>query len=236
MALIYVLEDEEKIRDMLLYALSISGFEAEGFPEGTAFFAAVAKRAPDLALLDIMLPGVDGITILKKLRKEKSAKELPIIMLTAMGSEYDRIKGLDLGADDYITKPFSVMEVMSRIRAVLRRSNNGSGAAGGKEAAVELTVGEITLNTDKRTVSAIGKSVVLTFKEFELLYTLMLNNGIVLSREKLLELVWGQEYFGDTRTVDMHIKTVRQKLGECGGQIKTVRNVGYKIEEKGDNA
>jgi two-component system alkaline phosphatase synthesis response regulator PhoP len=125
---------------------------------------------------------------------------------------------------------------MSRIRAVLRRSSNGSGVTGGKEAAVELTVGEITLNTDKRTVSAIGKPVVLTFKEFELLYTLMLNNGIVLSREKLLELVWGQEYFGDTRTVDMHIKTVRQKLGECGGQIKTVRNVGYKIEEKGDNA
>jgi two-component system alkaline phosphatase synthesis response regulator PhoP len=229
---IYIVEDDENIREMLLYALHSAGFEAAGFAAGSSFFDALRKGAPDLLLLDIMLPGEDGVSILKKIRAggegaDKRIAALPVIMLTAKGTEYDRIKGLNLGADDYVTKPFSVMEVISRIHAVLRRSSRQEDA--GTSQHDVLTVGNITMDTQKRSV--VGESEIdnLTYKEFELLRCLMLNEGIVLGREKILNLVWGQDYFGDTRTVDMHIKTLRQKLGAAGAQIKTVRNVGYKI-------
>ena len=221
---IYIVEDEENIRDMLLYALTTAGFEAVGFGDGESFRSALDKDMPLLLLLDIMLPEEDGISILKGLRESIKYSELPVIMLTAKGSEYDRIKGLDLGADDYITKPFSILEVISRIRAVLRRSNSH------KQTGTILKIGNILLHTDKRSVYAEENEISLTFKEFELLHYLMLNESIVLTRDKLLEEVWGFDYNGESRTVDMHIRTLRQKLGACGDVIKTVRNVGYKIE------
>ena len=225
MQTIYVLEDDDNIRDMVLYALASAEFAAEGFAGGEAFWEAMAMGAPSLLLLDIMLPGEDGIAILKRLKQSQKYKNLPVILLTAKGTEYDRIKGLDLGADDYITKPFSVLEVMSRVRAVLRR------CVGTEQAGSVLTMEDITLNTDKRSVFGGGSEIVLTFKEFELLHYLMLNEGIVLTRDKLLEQVWGFAYNGESRTVDMHIRTLRQKLGSCGSIIKTVRNVGYKAED-----
>ena len=219
---IFIVEDDDNIRDMILYALSSADFEAEGFADGESFWDSIEQSTPSLLLLDIMLPGEDGITILKKI-KQSNHKSLPVIMLTAKGAEYDRIKGLDLGADDYITKPFSVLEVISRIRAVLRRSGNN-------ESAPTFDIGKISLNADKRIVLANGRETELTYKEFELLHYLMLNNGIVLTRDKLLEEVWDFDYNGESRTVDMHIRSLRQKLGDCSDVIKTVRNVGYKIE------
>ena len=219
---IFIVEDDDNIRDMILYALSSADFEAEGFADGESFWDSIEQNTPSLLLLDIMLPGEDGITILKKI-KQSNHKSLPVIMLTAKGAEYDRIKGLDLGADDYITKPFSVLEVISRIRAVLRRSGNN-------ESAPTFDIGKISLYADKRIVLANGRETELTYKEFELLHYLMLNNGIVLTRDKLLEEVWGFDYNGESRTVDMHIRSLRQKLDNCSDVIKTVRNVGYKIE------
>ena len=221
---IYAVEDDDNIREMLVYALTSSGFQAKGFADGGALFPAVSEFAPDLILLDIMLPGDDGIAILKKLKSSAKTAKIPVIMLTAKGAEYDRIKGLDLGADDYITKPFSVMEVLARIRAVLRRSAPS-------ESANELHLGGLSLHVDKRRVLAGEGEVVLTYKEFELLAALMRGAGIVLSRDQLLERVWGYDREVESRTVDMHIRTLRQKLGAHGGLIKTVRNVGYKIEE-----
>ena len=221
---IYIVEDDDSIRDMVLYALTSAGFEAEGFPDGDTFWIALEQGVPSLILLDIMLPGEDGIAILKRLKESPKHKALPVIMLTAKGSEYDRIKGLDLGADDYITKPFSVLEVISRARAVLRRCTTA------EQVDAVLKLGEITLYTDKRSVFAGEQEVALTYKEFELLYYLMLNKGIVLTRDKLLETVWEFEYNGESRTVDMHIQSLRRKLGDCSGVIKTVRNVGYKVE------
>ena len=218
---IFIVEDDDNIREMVLYALTSAEFEAEGFADGEAFWSALERTAPSLLLLDIMLPGEDGITILKRLKQSSRHKSIPVIMLTAKGTEYDRIKGLDLGADDYITKPFSVLEVISRTRAVLRRC--------GTDSAPTLEIGKIVLHTDKRSVLADGEEAVLTFKEFELLHYLMVNEGIVLTRDKLLEEVWGFDYNGESRTVDMHIRSLRQKLGECGEVIKTVRNVGYKV-------
>jgi len=220
---ICIVEDDDNIRDMVLYALSAAGFEAEGFAGGEAFWNEVERAAPSLLLLDIMLPGEDGAAILKRLKQSAKYKALPVIMLTAKSAEYDRIKGLDLGADDYITKPFSVLEVIARVRAVLRR-------CGGDEGGTVLTAGKISLHTDKRSVLANSKETELTYKEFELLHYLMVNEGIVLSRDRLLEAVWGFDYTGESRTVDMHIRTLRQKLGDCADSIKTVRNVGYKIE------
>lgn len=221
---IFIVEDDDNIRDMILYALSSAGFEAEGFEDSKAFYAALLKSTPSLVFLDIMLPGEDGISILKKLRNTGTHKSTPIIMLTAKGGELDRIKGLDLGADDYITKPFSVMEVISRVKAVLRRSK------GGQENMEEIQIGNIALHNGRRTVFAGGQELNLTYKEFELLYYMMVNNGIVLSRDRLLKQVWGFDYNGDSRTVDMHIKSLRKKLSGYGNLIKTVRNVGYKIE------
>jgi len=221
---IFIVEDDENIREIVIYALNSAGFEAYGFETGEEFLTAFESGLPSLVLLDIMLPEVDGLTILKRLRTMPKAKKLPVIMLTAKNSEYDKVKGLDLGADDYISKPFGVMELIARINAVLRRS----GVAGENK---RLEVSNLSLDIARREVQVNGEQVRLTFKEYELLYYLMLNIGIVLNREKLLESVWGYEFEGESRTVDMHIKTLRQKLGTESKLIKTVRNVGYKLGE-----
>jgi two-component system alkaline phosphatase synthesis response regulator PhoP len=220
---IFVVEDDDSIREMVMYALDSAGFETAGFADGSEVFPALAKNIPSLILLDIMLPGKDGISILRQMKQIEKLSQIPVIMLTAKGSEIDRIKGLDMGADDYITKPFSVMEVVSRVRAVLRRSNNI------EQSKNEYSVCGITLNSEKHTVFSDGQNISLTFKEFELLHYMMLNKGIVLSRDRLLEQVWGFDYNGESRTVDMHIKSLRQKLGNASSVITTVRNVGYKI-------
>jgi two-component system alkaline phosphatase synthesis response regulator PhoP len=220
-----VVEDDDNIRDLVIYAMSSAGFEGLGFAEGESFFAQTRTAPPALVLLDIMLPGDDGLSILKKMKASNRTAKIPVIMLTAKGSEHDRIKGLDLGADDYITKPFSVMEAIARVRAVLRRSvpEETSRSSGEK-----MEIAGIVLDNPRRTVHAGGREVTLTYKEFELLHYLMMNEGIVLSRERLLDQVWGVDYCGESRTVDMHVKSLRQKLGEAGAVIKTVRNVGYK--------
>lgn len=222
MPVIYVIEDDENIREMLLYALTSAGFDSQGFADDNEFETALRQRIPDLVLLDIMLPGANGLVLLQNLKQSSVFKQLPVIILTAKGSEMDRVKGLDLGADDYMAKPFSVLEVISRVRAVLRRSNQ-------REQSCELQVGTVTLLEEKRCVRSHKQEILLTYKEFELLHYLMLNEGIVLSRHKLLAQVWGFDYDGESRTVDMHIKSLRQKLGDSGNLIKTVRNVGYKI-------
>ncbi|NLT58855.1 MAG: response regulator transcription factor [Clostridiales bacterium] len=219
---IFVVEDDDSIREMLMYALGTAGFDVQGFSDGGELLPALAQRLPALILLDIMLPGEDGISLLQKLRQSGPCRDVPVIMLTAKGGELDRIRGLDLGADDYVTKPFSILEVISRVKAVLRR-----GAAAPDSA--ELAVGDIVLDGDRHTVFAGGEPVSLTFREFALLAHLMRNAGIVLSRDRLLEQVWGYDYSGESRTVDMHIKSLRKKLGDAGAAIVTVRNVGYKI-------
>ncbi|MDR1616985.1 MAG: response regulator transcription factor [Syntrophomonadaceae bacterium] len=220
---IFIVEDDDNIREMLVYALFSVGFETECCTDGEAFFAALKQTAPSLVLMDIMLPGEDGISLLKKLKQYENTKQIPVIMLTAKGTEIDRVKGLDLGADDYITKPFSIMEVISRVRAVLRRCGDRDSSSS------EIKTGSIVLRGDQRLVLANNTEISLTYKEFELLHYLMINEGVVLTRSKLLEQVWGFDYSGESRTVDMHIKSLRQKLGEAGVIIKTVRNVGYKI-------
>ena len=223
---IYCVEDDESIRELILYALRSVDYQAEGFENGNDFFNALRAEKPSLVLLDIMLPEEDGISILKKLRLEKDFSSIPVIMITAKSSEYDKVKGLDSGADDYITKPFGVMELISRIRAVLRRYNDQDDEIN------TLMLNNLLIDYDKRLVKIEGKTCELTYKEFELLYYLLKNKGIVLTREKILEKVWGFDFEGETRTVDMHIKTLRQKLLSCGisDLIKTVRSVGYKIE------
>jgi len=219
--LIYYIEDDMNIRELVLYTLRTAGFEAVGFESGEEFFSAVkTAELPELVLLDIMLPGEDGIKVLGKLKK--SFPDLPVIMVTAKGTEYDKVTGLDLGADDYVSKPFGMMELVSRIKAVLRRT--GRGGAGDI-----LKCGNVILDTKSHTVTAEGEYVELTLKEFELLRTLMKNAGIVITRDTLLESVWGYEETGETRTVDVHIKTLRQKLGSGSDIIKTVRGVGYKV-------
>lgn len=219
---IYLVEDDESIRELILYALKSSGCEAQGFECGEAYWEAVESALPTLSILDIMLPGDDGLHILRRMKDSQRTAEIPVIMLTAKATEYDKVKGLDAGADDYITKPFGVMELLSRIRAVLRRVKPA-------ETADALVFGGITLNEERRTVTALGDAVALTYKEFELLSYLLKNVGIVLSREKIMERVWGFDFEGESRTVDMHIKSLRQKLGACGEAIQTVRGVGYKI-------
>lgn len=223
---IYCVEDDESIRELIIYALSSGGYEAKGFESSKEFFTEVAESTPDLVLLDIMLPGEDGFSILKKLRERTHTKDIPVIMLTAKSSEFDKVKGLDLGSDDYITKPFGVLELLSRIRAVLRRS-------GAVKPSEHLTYAGISIDQSKREVLVNGRECILTFKEFELLSYLMQNCTIVLSREKILLKVWGYDFEGESRTVDMHIKTLRQKLAEAGAAdvIKTVRSVGYKFED-----
>jgi two-component system alkaline phosphatase synthesis response regulator PhoP len=223
MSNIWIVEDDEDIREVVLYALKTANFETRGFENGKDFFAALqtAESPPDLTILDIMLPGDDGLTILTSLRQLPSYEALPIIMLTAKSSEYDKIKGLDTGADDYLSKPFGVMELISRIKALLRRSKFSSSPAD------DISFQNITMNHSSRQVAIDGEAVSLTFKEYELLSYLMINANIVLSRDKILEAVWGYDFEGESRTLDMHIKSLRKKLGT--EHIKTIRNVGYKL-------
>ncbi len=223
--MIFCVEDDEPIRGLMLYALSAAGFEAEGFADGPGLFRALESKTPRLILLDIMLPGEDGISILEKLRGRADTARLPVIMATAKGTEYDKVTGLDLGADDYLVKPFGMMEMVSRVKAVLRRCE--ARPAGGR-----LTAGGLTVDLDKHTVTADGERVALTYKEFELLRSFLSHPGIAFTREQLLSDIWGTEYCGETRTVDMHVKTLRQKLGGYGAMIETVRGVGYRLEEK----
>lgn len=224
MPLIYIVEDDVNIREIERYALKNSGFETMEFECGHDMYKALEKKTPSLFLLDIMLPNEDGLDILTTLRKNKATRKVPIIMVTARSTELDKVKGLDLGADDYMTKPFGVMEMISRVRALLRRTEELQGET-------VLIHGRIVMDTDKRSVLVDGVACELTYKEFELLKMLILNRGIVLSRDKIMDHVWGFEYEGESRTVDMHIKTLRQKLGEGGSVIKTVRNVGYLIDD-----
>lgn len=223
MATIYIVEDDVNIREIERYALKNSGYEVEEFGSGAQLFARMKKALPSLLLLDIMLPDENGLEILSAIRAGKETAGIPIIMVTAKTSELDKVKGLDLGADDYITKPFGVMELISRVKALLRRTQS-------TDIEAQLHYGDITVDNDKHAVFLGDKLCELTFKEFELLKYLMVNKGIVLSRDKIMDQVWGFEYEGESRTVDMHIKTLRQKLGASGSCIKTVRNVGYMIE------
>lgn len=220
---IYLVEDDESIRELIVYALKSAGFNVQGFENAREFYAIMdMPPAPDLVLLDIMLPGESGLQILAGLRAAPATRRLPVIMLTAKGTEYDKVKGLDPGADDYITKPFGVMELLSRVRALLRRCQP-------EQPSGHMRCGALEVDDARRVVLAQEQPVTLTFKEFELLRFLMKNQGLVLSREKLMEHVWGFDYEGESRTVDMHIKSLRRKLGECAGQIETVRGVGYKL-------
>lgn len=223
--MIFCVEDDSNIRELVVYTLESTGFQARGFEDGSSFLEALALETPELVLLDIMLPGEDGIEILKKLKNSSKTKDIPVIMVTAKGSEYDKVVGLDSGADDYVTKPFGMMELISRIKAVLRRS-------GKQQDKTKLSVGGISLDTKKHEVKVDGEQVVLTLKEFELLEKLMRNQGIVLTRDQLLTEIWGYDFDGETRTVDVHIRTLRQKLGEQGSLVKTVRGVGYRIGEE----
>jgi two-component system alkaline phosphatase synthesis response regulator PhoP len=218
---IFIVEDDDNIREMVTYAVKTAGFETVAFSSGKEFFNALSDTRPDLILLDIMLPGDDGVTILKKIRAEKSTAKLPVIMLTAKGTELDKVTGFDSGADDYISKPFSVMEMLSRIKAVLRRTKTD-------EKNENITLDELIISPEKRIVTVNNAEIPLTFKEFELLLYLAKNKGIVLSRDKILTEIWGYDYDGENRTVDMHIKTLRKKLGDSGSHIITIRNVGYK--------
>ena len=220
--MIYYAEDDQSIRELVVYTLKSTGFSACGVENGEALFAAIQKEKPELILLDIMLPGEDGLSILKKLRENPETKSVPVIMVTAKGSEYDKVKGLDCGADDYITKPFGMMETVSRIKAVLRRT--------GKPKAQDVyTYKTICLNSQSHVVTVNGATVELTFKEFELLKYLLQNEGTVLTRDMLLEKIWGYDFDGETRTADVHIRTLRAKLGDAGQYIETVRGVGYRI-------
>lgn len=224
--MIFIVEDDKSIRELLEYSLNNSGFEARGFERPSEFRVALKETVPELILLDIMLPEEDGMHILKSLRESGEYADIPVIMLTAKGSEYDKIMGLDGGADDYVTKPFSIMELISRIKAVLRRAEKEKPARSAKE----FTAGTLYLNYDSHVVKADGKEVSLTFKEFELLYMLFCNRNIVLDRDRILKTIWEYDFDGETRTVDVHIRSLRSKLGESGNCIKTVRGMGYKLE------
>ena len=223
---IYYVEDDTSIRELVLYALKTAEFQVMGFENAASFYKRMKEQQPDLILLDIMLPDEDGVSILKKLKSRPDTENIPVIMMTAKSSEYDKVLGLDSGADDYITKPFGVMELISRVKAVIRRSDRSKGSAG-----EVLKIGELVLDEQKHEVYARGQAVSLTFKEVELLSYLMKNRGLVLSRDKILNTIWNYEYEGESRTVDVHIGSLRQKLGTCGDFIKTIRGIGYKIED-----
>lgn len=223
MATIYIVEDDVNIREIERYALKNSGYEVEEFDCGADMFRMIEQKVPALLLLDIMLPNEDGLDILTRLRSDKNTEKLPVIMVTAKTSELDKVKGLDLGADDYISKPFGVMELISRVKALLRRTSS-------VQEDKKIAYKDIEIDNDKHAVYTNGEICELTFKEYELLKYMMINKGIVLSRDKIMNQVWGFDYQGESRTVDMHIKTLRQKLGDAGSCIKTVRNVGYMIE------
>ena len=223
--MIWCVDDDNTIRDIEVYALTQTGFEAKGFADGVSMLEALKTEKPELIVLDIMLPGKDGVEILKEIRSNPETRKIPVIMATAKGTEMDKIQGLDTGADDYLVKPFGVMEMVSRIKAVLRRCEPD-------EKEEVLSIGKITLSDKEHLVTVNGEKVVLTFKEFEILKLFMSNPGIVFSRDKLLSEVWGIHYLGESRTVDMHIKTLRQKFGDAGALIETVIGVGYKMEGK----
>ena len=222
---IVVVEDDKNIRDLLVYALNNNGYRGFGYPGYESFFANIKEVNPSLVLLDLMLDGKDGYQILKELRESEEYKDIPVIIITAKNNEFDKVKGLDMGADDYITKPFGVLETISRIKALLRRvPQNESNSS-------VLEYEDVLIDYKKRKVFVGGEEIVLTYKEFEMLYYLMENKNIVISRNKLMEQVWGFDYAGETRTIDVHVRTLRQKLGKKGEIIKTVRNVGYKLGE-----
>lgn len=220
--MIYCVEDDSNIRELVVYTLNTTGFEACGFEDGKAFLEALALETPELILLDIMLPGEDGLAILRKLKNSSKTKDVPVIMVTAKSAEYDKVMGLDGGADDYVTKPFGMMELVSRIKAVLRRTKR-------EKKEEEFSIGNLKLNVKKHEVTVDGNAVTLTLKEFELLNRLAQNQNIVLTRDRLLEEIWGYDFSGETRTVDVHVRTLRQKLGSAGELIQTVRGVGYRL-------
>lgn len=225
--MIYCVEDERNIRELLVYTLGVTGYEAKGFGDGKELFRELERELPELILLDIMLPGEDGYAVLEKLKKGSRTQDIPVIMVTAKDAEYDKVRGLDTGADDYITKPFGMMEFVSRVKAVLRRSK--------KQVPVQdntLRCGNLTVNVDRHLILDGERKVELTLKEFDMLRYLMENQGIVLSRDKLLEHIWGYDFTGETRTVDVHIRTLRHKLGESGNLIETIRGVGYRIGDE----
>ena len=221
--MIWYVEDDGAIRDIAIYALDSAGFETRGFEDGSSFWEALKKEKPDLIVLDVMLPGMDGITLLSKMKENLELSKIPVIMATAKGQEYERIHGLDLGADDYIVKPFSMMEMVSRVKAVLRRSQP-------QQVSKLLKTGGLVVNLDEHTVVADGERVPLTYKEFELLRMFLSHPGMVYTREQLFSQVWELDYMGDSRTLDVHIRTLRQKLNRYGKMIETVRNVGYRWE------
>lgn len=223
--MIFCVEDDNGIRDLMIYALNSAGFEAKGFMDGVGFFRALQVEKPELVMLDIMLPGDDGITILKKLRNNAATSNIPVIMATAKGTEYDKVIGLDTGADDYLTKPFGMMEMVSRVKAVLRRATP-------QNAHKSLKVGNLEMNESDHTVYSCGERVTLTLKEYDLLHLFMDNPGKAFTRDRLLQLIWDSDYMGETRTIDVHIGTLRTKLGKCGAYIETVRGIGYRMEEK----
>ncbi len=223
MSLIYCLEDDESVRNLILYTLNAAGFDARGFAESGSFWRAVDETVPALVLLDIMLPGEDGIEVLQRLRRKPGTAAVPVIMTTAKGTEYDKVTGLDSGADDYLVKPFGMLEMVSRIRAVLRRSEQ-------PEDGQALRIGALELDPDSHTVTADGRRVALTLKEFELLRLLMSNPGRAFDREALLQRIWDMDYLGETRTVDVHVRSLRAKLGPAADCIQTVRGVGYRLD------
>ena len=223
--MIWCVEDDASIRDIEVYALRSTGFEAEGYEDGTSFWEALRREQPELVVLDVMLPGVDGIELLRRMRADSALRAIPVVMATARGAEYDRIRGLDLGADYYLVKPFGVMELVSCVRAVLRRC--GSHASAG-----QLRADGLVLDETEHTVTVDGVRAALTYKEFELLRLFLSHPGTAFSRDQLMADVWGTDYCGETRTVDMHIRTLRQKLGPYGARIETVRGVGYRMEAK----
>ena len=224
--MIYFLEDDNSIRELVVYTMNSTGFEATGFSRPSEFWEAMAKETPSLVLLDIMLPEEDGLSILKKLRASPATQRLPVMMLTAKDSEFDKVLGLDSGADDYVPKPFGMMELMARIKALLRRTSPD----GSQER--DYTLGKLYVSPSRHLVKVDGKEIALTLKEFELLCFLLENDGMVLTRDKILARIWGYDFDGETRTVDVHVRTLRQKLGECGSLIETVRGVGYKIDRR----
>lgn len=221
--MIWCVEDDSNIRDIELYALNSAGFEVRGFEDGLSFWEALKKEKPDLVVLDVMLPGMDGIELLTKMKESMGNSSIPVILASAKGQEYDRIRGLDLGADDYIVKPFSVMEMISRVKAVLRRSQP-------QQMSKILKVKGLVVNLDEYTVTVDGKRIQLTYKEFELLHMFLTHPGMVYTREQLYTQIWKMDYIGDSRTLDTHIRTLRQKLDGYGKMIETVRNVGYRWE------
>ena len=222
--MIYFVEDDKSINEAVYYTLKSSGFDVMGFDKPSLFWNEIKNHIPDLIILDIMLPEEDGLQILRKLRAKESTQNVPVIMLTAKDSEYDKVIGLDSGADDYMTKPFSMLELVSRIRALLRRTTS-------KENVKELKIGNLVVNPEKHLITADGKNVTLTYKEYQLLLLFMKNQGVVFSRDTLLNKIWGYEFDGENRTVDVHIRTLRTKLGDCGNYIEPVRGFGYKLGE-----